>query len=231
MDRSMGPGDEQPAVIIGASYQTLLPGGSSPGGEVVPVHQTDDGFLVQRRNEFLGDRIEAARPAAILHLERGEQKQALLDDLQSQLVVLGIKWMGQEVGDLLLAEIVNQFVDILPERHDFPELSFSDVEHHHMHLATILREVSGDLGTEEGKRQMGYFPGAVDGVVVRDGDKIHPPGPGNVIESLGRGIALRAVELAQRPVGRLVGMAGMDVQIGAQSWHVLLYSSSMLRTG
>ena len=63
------------------------------------------------------------------------------------------------------------------------------------------------------------------------GDKIHPPGPGNVIEPLGRGIAFRAVELAQRPVGRLVGIAEMDVQIGAQGRHVLLYSSSMLRTG
>lgn len=54
---------------------------------------------------------------------------------------------------------------------------------------------------------MGNLQTAADNIVVGDGDVVHAARQGGLIQMMGRGVALRAVELAHGPVGRLVGVA------------------------
>jgi len=80
--------------------------------------------------------------------------------------------------------------------------------------------MSGDLATDEGVWQMCYFKCAAYAVVVGYGDVIHPPRQSCLVEMPGRGVAFRAVELAHRPVGRFVGMAGVQVKVGFEGFHI-----------
>jgi len=69
------------------------------------------------------------------------------------------------------------------------------------------------LGADESSRQMADLQSSVDGVVIGDGDEIHAALAGDLVQMPGRGITLRNTELAHGPVGRFVGMAGVDVQV------------------
>ena len=88
-----------------------------------------------------------------------------------------------------------------------------------MHLAAVFREVAGDLTADEGVGQVGYLQTAADHVVVGDGDVVHAARQCGLVQEPWRGVALRAVELAHGPVGRFVGMAGVDVQICFKGFH------------
>lgn len=117
----------------------------------------------------------------------------------------------------------DQFMDILAQFQDRPELGFGDVQHHHMNLAAVFRKMGGDLGADEDSRQVADFQGAIDGVMVADGDEVHAAIAGGAIQVVGRGVAFRDIELAHGPVGRFVGVAGMDVQIGFVWLHAGYY--------
>ena len=117
------------------------------------------------------------------------------------------------MGNLLGMKIGRQLVDILAQLQNQLKLRFGDVQHHHMHLAAVFREMGRNLGADEGSRQMSDFQGTVDGVMVGDGDEVHATFPGSAVEMPGRCVALRDIELAHGPVGRFVGMAGVDMQI------------------
>ncbi len=71
-------------------------------------------------------------------------------------------------------------------------------------------------GAAEGGIPSHITQGAGDGVVIGDGDEVHSLFARRVVDELRRGVALRTVELAQRPVVRLVGMARMYVQVGSR---------------
>jgi hypothetical protein len=54
---------------------------------------------------------------------------------------------------------------------------------------------------------MRYFKGAVDFIVVRDGDKGHPPPTGDMVEMQRLGKALRAADFLEKPLGWPGGVA------------------------
>ena len=219
----VGPADEQPAVVVRSPHHPLDPGCGPVGPDIVPICKQFQGFSVEAGDDLFGKCVETPRPATVFDLEGGEEHQGFLDDVGGQLVVLGIERMGHEVGDALPVEVGHHLVDVLAQFNDLTELSLGDVQHHHMDLATVLREIGGYLRTDEHPRKVGDLQGAVDAVVVADGDEIHPPAAGGLVEMIGRGKAFWAVELAHRPVGGLVGVARMDMQIrfiGSHACHL-----------
>lgn len=226
----MGPADEEAAVVVRTTHHPLPPGGRPMGGDVVLVGEIIDSFEGERADERFDAAVVALRPAAVPHLEGVEQEHHLLDMARGQLLVLGVERVGDEVGDPLLVQVGGQLVDVFPDPHQVPEDALGDVEDDHVDLAVVLREVAGQLGAQEGPRQVGDLQGAADGVVVGDGDVVHPEFLGAVVDEAGGGVALRAVELAQRPVGRLVGVGGVDVQVGlVYPFHAARYNKATLQ--
>jgi hypothetical protein len=66
--------------------------------------------------------------------------------------------------------------------------------------------------------------GALDFVVVRDGDERHAPPPGDVVEVKRLGKALGAADFLEKPLRRPRGMSGVNVKIRL---HQCLHTSGM----
>ena len=94
-------------------------------------------------------------------------------------------------------------------------LRLVDAERQAVDLAAVLGEGGGHLFGEEGARQVGDLQGAGDLVVVADGDETHAAAAAEPVEVARLGEALRRAELAEDPFAGAVGVAAVDVQVGA----------------
>jgi hypothetical protein len=198
----------------------------------VPVCKVLHPFRCERGKDIRYAPVEASCPGAVFHLEGIKEKEHLLDMVGGELFILGIEGVGQEIGDTLTAQVSDHLIKVFPERHQLPEALLGNVQYDHMDLAVVLGEVAGHLGAHEGSWKVGDLQGSGYGVMVADGYIVHPQLAGGVVNETGRGVALRAIELTQRPVGRLVGVAGMNVKIGFEQFsHDTVYSKATLQQG
>jgi len=68
-----------------------------------------------------------------------------------------------------------------------------------MDLASILREVGGNLVPDEHAFEMGYLQGATNAVVICDRNELHSTPPSAFVNRFGFGVALRRSNPPQDP--------------------------------
>ena len=93
------------------------------------------------------------------------------------------------MNNVLAYKIVPQFVNIDPQLINLLELIFRNTGCQQMELGAILRKINSDFTTDERIRKVCYIQSAINFVVIRNGDEIHPLLDGLVIDFFGLGIA------------------------------------------
>ena len=82
--------------------------------------------------------------------------------------------MRDSVRDLRALQVPLQIEKIFANAFDLAMLRFRNPPYQNVQLATVVREISGDLLADEGPRQVRNFQAAIDRVVIGDGNVIHP---------------------------------------------------------
>ena len=176
------------------------------------VRQAFDGAGRQVREQFLEAAV-AVGVAVAVQFEDAEEQQQLFKMIRCQAVVHGVQWVGDGTGDGRLLQIADKLKDVAPQSLDVGMLGFGDVVDEDVDLAPVGREIGRDLLADENPRQMRDFEGALDFVVVRDGDERHAPPPGDMVKMKRLGKALGAADFLEKPLGRPLGMSGVNVQV------------------
>jgi hypothetical protein len=124
----------------------------------------------------------------------------------------------------LLLQIYDERSEIVPSALDFKMLLLADVIDADMHFAPAWHRDRDFLAEKE----IGVVPerlGAIDGIVVRDGDKVHAPLLQGAVSRLGIVVAFPANPLQDRDVA-FARISRMDVQIAL---HASLVTRPPLR--
>ena len=127
--------------------------------------------------------------------------------IRGQAVVDGVQRVGDGTRDGSLLQVADEIKDVGPQFLDVGVLGFGDVVDEDVDLAPVFGEIGSDLLTDESPRQMRDLEGALDFVVVRDGDERHAPPPRDVVEMKRLGKALGAADFLEEPLGRPRGMS------------------------
>ena len=86
--------------------------------------------------------------------------------------------MRQHIKDVLALEVIDQLIEVAPQRLDLLMLRLGYSQRQHVQLDVLIGEIGGDLFADEKIVVMGQRQGAVDGVVVGEGDIGHATGLG-----------------------------------------------------
>ena len=144
--------------------------------------------------------------------------------IRGQPVVHGVERVGDGARDGSLLQVADEIEYVGPQLLDVGVLGFGDVVDEDVDLAPVFREIGSDLFADKGPRQMRDLEGALDFVVVRDGDERHAPPPRDVVEVKRLGKALGAADFLEKPLGRPRGMSRVYVQVRL---HECLHTSGM----
>ena len=123
--------------------------------------------------------------------------------------------MCDEVGNAVILKIASEFIDILLQIQDLFEYPLGNIEDNDMHRTPVLRETGGYLGAYECAGKLGDLQGALDGIVVCNRHIMHSILPGALIYRFRGRIAFRTVEFYKCPQVGLVGIFGVDMQVGS----------------
>ena len=176
------------------------------------VRQSFDVAGRQVREDFLEAAVTVGVAVAV-QFEDSEEQQQLLEMIRSQPVVHGVQRVGDGTRDGSLLQVADKFKDVCPQPLDVGVLGFGDVVDEDVNLAPVFGEIGSDLLTDKGPRQMRDLEGALDFVVVRDGDECHAPPPRDVVEMKRLGKTLGTADFLEEPLGRPRGMSRMYVQV------------------
>src|SRR5207248_1233525 len=103
-----------------------------------------------------------------------EEKDQLLEMSCFQFAVDAVKRMRDRVRDLRRLQVPLQLEDIIPDGFDLAMLLLRDSPNKNVELAGIMRKIRRDLFADKSARQMRNLEAAFNGVVIGDGDVIHP---------------------------------------------------------
>ena len=162
--------------------------------------------------------------ARAVQLKDVEQEQGLFEMRRCQTVVDGEQRVRQHVHDALCAQVGREVEDVFAQALELRVLGLSDVVGQDVQFAAVLGEVGGDFLADEGAGQVRDLKGAVDGVVVGDGDHAHAARAGDVVDAPGFGEAFRAAHALEQPLRGPRGMLGVHVQVDAK--EVLVHRAS-----
>ena len=151
---------------------------------------------------------------AVESLEALEEHQQLLDVLEAQPAVDAEQRMRHRVRDAMVVEVVAQLVDVVAQALDVAVLPFVDAEHQAVDRAAVLGKAHRDLAGEEGARQVRDLERAVDGVVIGEGDQRHVALATAAVDHQRIGVALGRADPLEQPLGRPIGEAAVNVQVG-----------------
>ena len=112
--------------------------------------------------------------------------------------------MRQKVSYLFRMKVSDHLVHVLAQLQNHLELGFRDMQHYHMHLAAVFREMGRDLRADERVWQVGNFQRAADGVMISNGNEIHAPLAGGPVQIVGRGVAFGDIEFTHGPIRGLI---------------------------
>jgi hypothetical protein len=84
-----------------------------------------------------------------------------------------------------------------------------------MHAAFVLWKNRGNFFPYDHIGKVCNFQATIDGILVREGDKPHPPCSEFAMEFKGVRGTGRKIQTSENPISCPVTVAGVDVQIGA----------------
>src|SRR4029453_7659849 len=124
-----------------------------------------------------------------------------------------IKRMRNSVRDLCTLQIALQLKNIFAHGIDLAVLVFRNSPNEDVQLAGIVGEIGGDLFADKGSRPIIDLQAAFDGIVIGDGDVVHPSLPQFFIQLFRVRIAVRKIETAKKPFFRTRTVARMNMKI------------------
>jgi hypothetical protein len=98
---------------------------------------------------------------------------------------------------------------------DLPVLAFADTPDQKGDSATILGKEGAHRFAEKDTGAIRNLKTPTEGVLVREGDEVHPCLPQLGIEGLRIGHTRRHVKTTQKPLGRSFAVASVEVEVGA----------------
>ena len=107
--------------------------------------------------------------------------------------------MRHRAENVLGHQILPQLVDVGTQLLNPAKLVFIHTEYQNVHFATVFGKIGGRLVRDERAGQVGNLQRAIDAVVIRDGDKIHPPLPRRFVNLERLDKALGGADAAQKP--------------------------------
>ena len=113
--------------------------------------------------------------------------------------------MRQHVGDLFPVEVRHQIVKVGTQLLNIPVLILADAERQRMQLDIFAGEISSDFLADEKIGVMNQPQGALDGVVIRQGNIRHPCVLADLVGCFGFRIAFPDTGLSEKPQVRFLG--------------------------
>ncbi len=214
-DDGVAAGDVQRGMVVRPGHEVLHPRPLHARGHVLPVGH---GVHVGR-----GQPLHDGPQDAVLEIvtravqfEHPKEQQQPFHVVQRQALVQRVHGVGAGVGNARDGQVVHQVVDVFAQAGDVGVVRLGQVPGQHVDLAAVFGEIGGDFLADEGVVQVGDFKAARQGVVVGDGDQVHAPAAGDVVQRLGVGVAFRAAQLLQNPLRGAGGVARVHVQVHRQ---------------
>ncbi len=167
-------------------------------------------------------------------LEVAEKEDEPLEMRGRELAVDAVKRVRDGVGDRLLLQEGLEVENVLTQPDDLAVLDLVQAPGEQIYFAWVLREISRNLLTDKcigmrGNRETTLdgvvvgdgdevHPAALDGVVVGDGDEVHPGFLGADVKIERIGVAIGEIEPAKDPI--LGSIAEFRVQMKVAAGHV-----------
>src|SRR5215471_20612084 len=167
----------------------------------------------ERTEEFLGQLAQQRIAQSIDSLEVFEEQNKPLDVRRLEFPIDAVKRMGDGVSDIRGVEVALQGKDVVTNEDNVLVLVFANAPDQNMNLARVLREISGDLLTDERVGQVSNFQAAVDRVVISDGYKIHSAFAKLSMERTRIGVRVRKIKPPEEPLFGAGAEAGVNVKI------------------
>ena len=204
-----------PRVIVRAGVVVLAPRLVPQRLDLVPRGQLLDPLRRERGDELVHQDARSLAAAAAERLPPPKQQRQPLEMLEGEQPHLVIEeWVRHEVRQPLLGQVAGELVDVVPELYDLAVHRLVEPEHHHVHVHVVLGEDRRDLLAQDhvvvARRQLER---PVEAVVVGRRDVRHPALHADLVELIGPGGALGALEEVQEPVRLRIRVARMDVRI------------------
>ena len=161
-----------------------------------------------------GGRVELGRAGAVADLPDAEQLGEAPPVPRGQRRLHRVERVRERAGDLLLAQVLGDLLDVAGVRLQPLVVAGRDPEAEDVHRLRLAGEARGQLLGDEHVGAVGDLQRAVDRVVVGDGHEVHPAALGQRVDLLGRRGALRQ---AQRALDAELGDrrgGGVAVQVG-----------------
>jgi hypothetical protein len=206
--------DRQPPVVVAAADERVAPLQVEHRRERVRLRPARH----VRGRDPVGDAAQAllvrAVARAVDQLQVAEHEERALEVAARQPAIHLRQRVTKEMRNILRVQIPDQLVDILAQSLDLAVLRLVDVEHDRMQNAAVLGEARRHLFADEGVGgERAQLEGAVDGVVVGDGDQRHSPSSGGLVDLLRGGVAFGRRSGPQEIAVRAIGGSGVHVKI------------------
>ena len=155
--------------------------------------------------------LDACVGEAVHDLERREQEQHLFERVAIQLPVGTEQRVREPVGYPAILQVVGQRINVLAPLLDGGVLIGVDVPGEDVHDAPVLGEARRDLLGQKEVRLVDERQPTRQGVVVGEGDQIHPAQFAQIVLLDRIDVALRTAEVPTVPLG--VGHRSRRVQV------------------
>ena len=140
-----------------------------------------------------------------------KKKNEFLEVERRKHSIHAMEWMSYRVGDILGKQVFAKVEDVFSCLLDRAVLGFCDAPSENVDAAFVVREVGAYFLAEDDSWQVRYFEATGNGVLIRDGHKIHPRPAESGIEFLRIRIARRKIQTPQNPVGGALAMSRVNV--------------------
>jgi hypothetical protein len=140
-----------------------------------------------------------------------KKKNEFLEVERRKHSIHAMEWMSYRVGDILGKQVFAKVEDVFSCLLDRAVLGFCDAPSENVDAAFVVREVGAYFLAEDDSWQVSDFEATGNGILIRDGHKIHPRHAESGIEFLRIRIARRKIQTPKNPVGRALAMSRVNV--------------------
>ena len=147
-----------------------------------------------------------------------EKQDQALQMRGGQLAVDAVKRVSDGVRQRLLLQEGLKVENVVAKAADLGVLRLRKSPDKEVNFARILRKISRNLLAYKSIRQCRNRQTSLDGVVVGDGNKVHPRRLGAPVQLERIGVAIGKIKPAEEPVFRSITELRMKVEIAAAHW-------------